>query len=542
MSWVRIIDRQVVHRNASEMEPMEQVFHAHTLAQNQLLRLQQRLQKLTGDNAKLDEQNKELLQQIHTLELTSAGVISRAGREEKLEAKIGELQQQLQESLENEKDYYKNACEVKRLTDENTTLRNEIAQLKDRETQREDVLLMLRSEYAALKQENDTVRPKLNTAMNERDRCVKELISAKEAMACMQEEMMGYMDELNTLRKKAAGGGSVEKTPESRREISHSSQHRDPYSTCTHEASVVDVSRVPSKILCTIQHTHGERPIYALCAAEGGKRIITGGGDRMLRHWGSDNGAVLHSHTSVDVPLCLDSVSNYLIVGCADGAARMWNTQTQRKTELTGHSEKVVAAYLSETAANAYTASSDRTIRLWDARQGVSQRTLINPSACNDLCALESLIFSAHYNGSICVWDVRAPRGGQREIKCVHREGATCVRVCEERSCCVSLGRTGAISVRDTRAVEKELFRVEHNDMGTSTYLARFALSPGGNFCAVGNMCGSVRIVDLVAGRSLNRELRGGHLNGVKGVLWTQVGESVVLATIGDDRRLVLWN
>ncbi|CBH17669.1 hypothetical protein, conserved [Trypanosoma brucei gambiense DAL972] len=541
MSWIGIINRQVASRNAAEIQSVEHVFSSHRLAQNRLLKLQQSLQTLRSDNTALDEKNKELVKQVRALELASAGVISRAGREEQLEANVAQLQEKLQESLKNEKDYYKNECEVKRLTEENANLKEEVKKLKNRETELEEVLLRLANNYKALEEENKIVRPKLNAALAERDRCVRELITAKETMAHMQEKILGYDDELNTMRKKGCVGSSGVGRGEVEVDVSRSSHKKDPVNTCRQEFSVQEAAKLPSSVMFTTEHPHGDRLIHAVCATNGGERIVTGGADRMIRYWDSGSGAALQCHPSDGVPLCIDSVGDRLIVGCTDGVVRIWDTKTQRKAELTGHREKVTAAYLSADQRNAYTASSDRSIRLWDLQSATIQKTLLNPSCCNDLCVAESHLLSAHYNGSICVWDSRGRSGNPDEIKNVHPGGATCVRVVRN-NLCVSLGREGAISVRDTRRMDEALFRVERGDISTSTHLARIALSPSGRFCAVGTSRGSLLIVDLDERRVMDAELEAAHQEHVKSVAWAQRGETSVLATISNDKRLVLWN
>ncbi|ORC88589.1 Protein tipD [Trypanosoma theileri] len=556
-TWTAVIERQILLRNAAEFQPMERVFIAHRVAQNQLLRSQQRLQELGDENAKLDEKNKNLAQHLRTLELAAAGVVNRTSREEELEAKVAELQKQVQQNITQEKDYYKSICEANRLTEENKSLKEELSHMKEQEKHRENVLRMMKHEYAALKQESEELRPKLCTILNERDRCIKDLLASKDTVAKMQEKILEYEDELNRIRKakRQQGGDAATSTNTTSTNTTTTAPiHTDPAVLSGSASSVrrgealareretllsLDV-QPPSAVLYAIDGAHGDRMVYAACAADGGRLLITGGGDRNIRHWEFSTGKPLRTHSSTDVPLALDSTSHYLLAGCADGVTRFWDTHTLRTVELTGHSEKVVAAYLSQSAHSAFTASSDRTIKLWDVRRGMGQRTIMCTSTCNDLCVVDSYILSAHYNGSLWVWDRRTV-GHSTEIKNAHHQGVTCVRIDPDGRRCVSLGRDNSICVRDVRDLKQELFRVENSDMRVSSNLTRLAISPDGKLCAVGNARGAVFLIKLDEGHILDTTLSGEHQNGVHSVIWEMCDSSPLLASIGEDKRVVVW-
>ncbi|PBJ74123.1 hypothetical protein BCY84_12955 [Trypanosoma cruzi cruzi] len=544
-AWTAVIDRQILQRNAAEIRLTECVFDAHKITQSQLLRLQQRYQEIVEDNGRLDEKCKALMQHVRTLELAAAGVLTSTAREGELEAKVAELQKQLQDNITQEKDYYKNLYEAKRLTDENKVLQEEITRLKEQEAQRENVLRMLKNDYAALKQENSVVRPKLNTLISERDRCVKELLTAKDTIARMQDTILEYEDRWNQMQKEKRNSGigfvmgATYSDPHFGDSVRGSCAVKDPAATLRDVSSALEVP-VPTAEAYAINEAHGDRLLYATCAADGGKLLISGGGDRMIRHWDYSTGKALRSHPSTDVPLCVDSTSHYLLAGCADGVARFWDTHALRTVELTGHREKVVAAYLSQSAHNAFTASSDRTIKLWDVRKSTIQRTIMCSSSCNDICVGGSLIFSAHYNGSIWVWDRRTNDHGT-EIKHAHQKGVTCVRLDPSGQRCVSLGRDGAVSVRDVREMSRELLRIEDYGICCSTNLARLAVSPDGALCALGNLQGEVLFVSLNTGRVLQERLVGGHVRAVHSVVWALCGSTPMLASIGEDKRIVAW-
>lgn len=536
-TWGAVIDRQVIRRNAVELQSTEPAFDAHRVTQSQLLRAQQRLQALRDENAKLDEKCKSLAQHVRTLELAAAGVVSRTGREAELEAEVARLQKRVEEKTTQERDYYMTVLETKRLEGEKTSLLEEVTQLKKRQAEHENVLKMMKNDYAALKQENDVVRPKLGAVIDERDRCVKDLLAAKERIALMQETILEYEDQLNRIRKERRTNRDGAMAPSD-----ESTQGLSTKASITNQQDVHSSSERPllTTVAYTINNAHGDRPLYSACIADGGKTLISGGGDRTIRCWELSSGKALKTYTITDVPLSMDSTSHYLLAGCSDGIARFWDLNNFRTVELTGHHEKVVAASLSQSARNAFTASSDRTIKLWDVRSSTTQRTIMCQSSCNDLCVSGTLIISAHYNGSVWIWDDRAGGCGT-EVKRVHQQGVTCVRLDSSGHRCVSLGRDGTICVRDVREMSRELICVRNKDICPSTNFARLALSLDGDLCAVGNARGEVLFASLETGHVLEHRLVGGHQQAVHSVVWTPCDWTPLLASIGEDKRVVVW-
>ena len=59
-----------------------------------------------------------------------------------------------------------------------------------------------------------------------------------------------------------------------------------------------------------------------------------------------------------------------ILLGLADGTARIWDIQSKKTITLTGHSSLVASAMFSSDGNRVVTASRDRTARVWDAKTG----------------------------------------------------------------------------------------------------------------------------------------------------------------------------
>ncbi|KAG8346243.1 hypothetical protein TRVL_02926 [Trypanosoma vivax] len=544
--WREVIDKQVSQRNSAELQPMEVIVHAYGRVFSQLVHLQQRVKELGDDNAKLCESKMGLQERVRMLELSAAGVVSRTNREEELTAKVDELQHQLQECLREQKDYYKGQCEIKRVMNENETLRGEVARTQEREKELEALSQLLKDECTKREHENKELTQELSLLTSERDNCLTKLIASRETVACMQEKILEYEEMLSNTRKEMRSGQKCAANSEGVPGVKASDVERLEGvvgSALSHRDTSLaqGLNKLPSEVAHTIEQAHGDRQIYAICAARGEERLFTGGGDRVVRMWDASKGKLLDELSSVNTPLCLDSSPKILLAGCADGVARVWNLDTLRRSELTGHSEKIVAASLSQSTSAAFTASADRTVKLWDISRKSMCRTIMCTSMCNDLCVTDSHIYTAHYNGSVCIWDVRNPRADAMSIAGVHPQGVTCVRLTKHGQQCISLGRDSSISVRDVREMNKELFRVECKGSVTHKNLTRFAVSPDECFCALGGMQGAVLLVDINTGVVLTPPLLNGHYANVLSVAWTANAAASTLASVDESARLVLW-
>ncbi|OCK76231.1 WD40 repeat-like protein [Lepidopterella palustris CBS 459.81] len=109
-------------------------------------------------------------------------------------------------------------------------------------------------------------------------------------------------------------------------------------------------------------HTQGIR-----CLQFDDSRLLTGSLDSTIRVWNWRTGdcvKVLHGHDQGVI--CLHWMNNILASGSIDNTIKIWNFQNGTKFTLRGHTDWVNAVKIDPASRTVFSASDDRTVRLWD--------------------------------------------------------------------------------------------------------------------------------------------------------------------------------
>ncbi|KPA76585.1 hypothetical protein ABB37_07455 [Leptomonas pyrrhocoris] len=487
-AWLRDINQQLIIRNAVELKPSQRIFESYTLLRTSALQMQ----AVEEERQRLQVERNQLADRVRELERAAANTSVQTSRERALEAKKDELQDQLQLYMLRESEYYKGLTEMKELKSEKEELQRSSTATAAELEQRTAELQLLHKEYTSLRDEYECIR----LSVGEADRSVREAKQAKGKVTQMQERITVLEAEVSDLRRRlqdALAGEKTEMSEDARAtgvadeaELTRDTAQRatDSYVDAQVLNSPMQRTSEPTRASMVIVEAHNGSLLHGLCVLDDGNRFLTSGTDKYIRLWNRQSAQAEKYFSSSSIALSLDTSSHYLLAGCADHIVRFWDTNSLRMLEMTGHTEKVVAACLSSSAQHAFTASSDGTIKLWDIRRREALRTLLCQSTCNDVTVAGDTIFSAHYNGKITVWDRRtAARSGEVTA---HQRVATCVRVSASGQLCVSLGKDNAISVRDARLFSKTLHTFAPEQLTVPMNWARLSLSPSGQVCAVG--------------------------------------------------------
>ncbi|MEU6126494.1 NB-ARC domain-containing protein [Streptomyces sp. NPDC047123] len=120
--------------------------------------------------------------------------------------------------------------------------------------------------------------------------------------------------------------------------------------------------------------------VHALAVAPDGAWLVTGCGDGTARIWDTDTGtctATLTGHIRPVTAVAVAPDGTWVATASADGTARIWDVETGTCTAtLTGHSAPLSAVAAAPDSTWLVTASEDRTARVWAAGTGVCSGVL----------------------------------------------------------------------------------------------------------------------------------------------------------------------
>jgi WD40 repeat protein len=248
-------------------------------------------------------------------------------------------------------------------------------------------------------------------------------------------------------------------------------------------------------------------PVTAVAFSPDGKRIVTGSVDKTAKVWDAQTGKeilTLQGHAAPVLSVTFSSDGKRIATGSDDHTAKVWDAGTGRELlTLKGHTGRIVAAAFSPDGKTIVTGNWDKTARVWDAQTRQDTLTLRGHTAWGPYSHLEhtAAFFSAAYSP-----DSRRIVTGEDD--CIAR---------------VWDAQTG----RETLTLR-----------GHTKAVISAAFSPDGTRIVTGSWDDSAKVWNAQAGQDL-LTLKG-HTDNVRSVAFSPDGKQII--TGSDDGTAKVWS
>jgi WD40 repeat protein len=285
--------------------------------------------------------------------------------------------------------------------------------------------------------------------------------------------------------------------------------------------------------------THPDAVRAAVVRADG-KRLFSGGSDKIVRAWNLDDPRMperqFSGHTAAVNAIALSPDGNLLASAGDDEVVRFWNQSNGQQAALIGAHTGPVTSLAIRGGGQIVSASTDGAIKLWqppaDVGAGLSLRLLAHPGQVTSavLSPDGSRLLTGCSDKQVRLWNLG---NGQIERPFTGPSlGVLCVAM-------NSAGNQVAAGSAD-----KTLFVW---DAGNAKEIKKFplaaavnsvAFSPDGKFLAGGLADNSIHLFDLAMGKEV--KTLTGHSGSVNALIFTSKGDQLISASA--DKTVQVWN
>ncbi len=119
----------------------------------------------------------------------------------------------------------------------------------------------------------------------------------------------------------------------------------------------------------------------------------------------------LSGHTSSLRACAISSAGDFIVSASSDNTLKVWDARTgEERRTLRGHTKEVTGCAISPAGDTIVSSSYDQTLKVWDARTGKERRTLRGHTSSVEGCAISpagDFIVSASWDQTLKVWNAR---------------------------------------------------------------------------------------------------------------------------------------
>ena len=274
--------------------------------------------------------------------------------------------------------------------------------------------------------------------------------------------------------------------------------------------------------------------VRAVAVSPDGRRVVTGSFDYSARLWDfgeQTETAALEGHAGpVNAVAFVDSAR--VVSVSDDGSAIIWDIASGKPAfRLEGHRHKAMGVAVSPDRRWVATASWDRTVRLWDARDGRAGPVLTAPEPLNTVAfaANGTLVAAGGHDGFVWLWDRIS---GEFKGKLVgHERGVTQIAASADGKRILSAGIDRTVRLWDAeKGDEIAVFRHHEGQIFAVAFM------PDGQRALSAGRDGVIALWSLADGK-VAREFRA-HEGIIWGITPTPDGRFVVSASSDGSGRV----
>lgn len=278
-----------------------------------------------------------------------------------------------------------------------------------------------------------------------------------------------------------------------------------------------------------------------------GDFIVSASIDKTLGVWETATPTMRHVLSGhVDRVNCcaVSPQGDFIVSASSDKTLKLWDVATRKeRLTFTGHEDSVTSCAVSSKGTFIASGSDDTTIRVWNAQTGEERLTLesetdgisnIGGQTVRVLaCAISSndnFIVSASSDRSLRVWDVAT--GRERLILSGHSDAVNSCAVSPECDFIVSASNDKTLKIWDV-ITGKERLTLHGHEAGVHAC----TVSPRGNAIVSASADNTIRVWDVATGKELL--VLEGHSDAVTACALSPDGDFIVSASM--DCRTVMW-
>ena len=296
-------------------------------------------------------------------------------------------------------------------------------------------------------------------------------------------------------------------------------------------------------------------PVRRCAISPDGSYIVSAAYDRRVRIWDAATGAVLHvllGHTDGVTDCAVSADGTFVVTSSLDETVRIWDTRTWTLRRIlsaqwqperggwlvqrtpVGHTAAVWACAVSADGRFIASASSDQTVRVWDAKTGEQLASLNGHTATVNGCAFSpdgTLVASASADRTVRIWD--RERGMERLVIEGHGHVVNRCTFGPDGTWIVSASADGTLKTWDVETGAELSTNAGHTD-----FLTDCAVAHDGSYIVSASFDGTLKLWDArTRSRAAAPQQHRGWVNKC-----AVSGNGEVVVTASSDMTLRLWS